>query len=53
MAEFIKEWGPAIIAAVVFIVLIAILQSDAITSVVKTGLETLIRDFSAQAKFAS
>ncbi|MCR5452135.1 MAG: hypothetical protein K6F00_05845 [Lachnospiraceae bacterium] len=49
MAEFIKEWGPAVVAAVVFIVLIAIIQSDTVTEVVKGALVDLIQSFSETA----
>ena len=51
MAEFIKEWGPAIVAAVVFIALIAIVQSDAVSDALQTGLTNLITNFSNSAKF--
>ncbi len=50
MAEFIKEWGPAILAAAVFVILIAIVQSDAVKNIVSNGLTTMLTDFSNAAK---
>lgn len=52
MAEFIKEWGPAIVIAIVFIVIIAIVQSDFIKSTVANGLAELLNTFSNRASIS-
>ena len=48
MSEFIKEWGPAIIAAAVFVVLIMIVQSDSVSALILEGLKNIISGFSEQ-----
>lgn len=49
MHEFLKEYGPFIIAAVAILVLIALISSDAVQDLVKNGFTTILQNFTDKA----
>lgn len=49
MAEFLKEYGPIIIIAVAITVLVVIVKSDVISSAVRDGLVSIVKNFTSSA----
>lgn len=49
MHEFLKEYGPFILAAVAILFLIALISSPAIQDMVKNGFETILKNFTDKA----
>lgn len=49
MHEFLKEYGPFIIAAVAILALIALISSDAVQDLVKNGFTTILQNFTDKA----
>lgn len=49
MKQFLEEYGPLIIAAVVIIILVAIVKSDVVRETVQNGLTTILKNFTDSA----